>query len=121
MISLGASLVGAQTQLSAMIGALSHRGPDGIGYYSDSAVGQAHRLSYVDLEGGAQPIANEDGAIQVVFNGEIFNYIELRSELRACAHTFKTASDSEVIVHAYEQRGDGQVVHRPRWTTTARL
>ncbi len=107
MISLGAPLVGAQAQLSAMIGALRHRGPDGMGYYSDSAVGLAHaRLSIVDLEGGAQPIANEDGAIQVVFNGEIFNYIELRSELRACGHTFKTASDTEVIVHAYEQYGD---------------
>ena len=92
--------------LERMTSALQHRGPDGQGYFVNGAIGLGHRrLSIIDVEGGSQPIANEDGTLQVVFNGEIYNYIELRHELMALGHQFKTVSDTEVIVHAYEQWG----------------
>ena len=95
-----------------MIAQLHHRGPDGTGFYSDSQVGLAHaRLSIIDLAGGWQPIHNEDKTIQVIFNGEIFNYIELREELLGYGHQFYTHSDTEVIVHLYEQFGDDFVNH----------
>lgn len=98
--------------LARMIAQLHHRGPDGTGFYSDQRVGLAHaRLSIIDLAGGAQPIHNEDQTVQVVFNGEIFNYIELRAELLAQGHQFYTHSDTEVIVHLYEQYGPGFVNH----------
>jgi len=90
-----------------MIGMLYHRGPDGNGFYADDKVGLAHaRLSIIDLEGGWQPIHNEDKTVWVVFNGEIFNYIELRQSLEQEGHRFYTHSDTEVIVHLYEQHGD---------------
>ena len=90
-----------------MIGMLHHRGPDGYGFYTDDEVGLAHaRLSIIDLEGGWQPIHNEDKTVWVVFNGEIFNYIELRQALEQEGHRFYTHSDTEVIVHLYEQHGD---------------
>ena len=93
-------------QLERMIGALAHRGPDGFGYHLQGPVGLAHaRLSIIDLAGGWQPIRNEDGSVWVTFNGEIFNYLELRTELEASGHRFYTHSDTEVIVHAYEQFG----------------
>jgi asparagine synthase (glutamine-hydrolysing) len=93
-------------ELDAMITALHHRGPDGCGVFVASAVGLAHaRLSIIDIAGGAQPIRNEDGSVQVVFNGEIFNYIELRRELERRGHRFYTSSDTEVIVHLYEEHG----------------
>lgn len=96
--------------LGAMIEAVEHRGPDGFGFYGDTDVGLAHaRLSIIDIAGGQQPIANEDGTIHVVFNGEIFNYVELRADLEAGGHCFRTRSDTEVIVHAYEQYGDAFV------------
>jgi asparagine synthase (glutamine-hydrolysing) len=86
--------------------ALRHRGPDGDGEFTDQEVGLGHRrLSIIDVRGGAQPIGNEDDSIQIVFNGEIYNFIELREELLKCGHSFKTHSDTEVIVHAYEQWG----------------
>jgi asparagine synthase (glutamine-hydrolysing) len=86
--------------------ALRHRGPDGEGEFFQGPIGLGHRrLSIIDLEGGAQPIANEDGKLQIVFNGEIYNFIELREELLAHGHVFKTRSDTEVILHAYEQWG----------------
>jgi asparagine synthase (glutamine-hydrolysing) len=89
-----------------MAGALTHRGPDGEGFHVDGPIGLGHRrLSIIDLSGGAQPISNEDDEIQVVFNGEIYNFIELRQELEAAGHRFKTRSDTEVIVHGYEQWG----------------
>jgi asparagine synthase (glutamine-hydrolysing) len=89
-----------------MVGAIAHRGPDGVGYHVEPGVGLGHaRLSIIDLAGGAQPIHNETGTVQVVFNGEIFNYIELREELVARGHQFYTQSDTEVIVHAYEDDG----------------
>jgi asparagine synthase (glutamine-hydrolysing) len=93
-------------QLKRMITALKHRGPDGFGFHVARGVGLAHaRLSIIDLVSGDQPIRNETGSIQVVFNGEIFNYTELRRELQALGHQFYTASDTEVIVHAYEEYG----------------
>jgi len=92
--------------LERMTSALQHRGPDGQGYFTDGGVGLGHRrLSIIDVAGGSQPISNEDGTLQVVFNGEIYNYIELREELLAFGHQFKTHSDTEVIIHAYEQWG----------------
>lgn len=92
--------------LERMTSALHHRGPDGQGYFVSEGIGVGHRrLSIIDVEGGAQPISNEDGSLHVVFNGEIYNYKELREELSAFGHRFKTLSDTEVIVHAYEQWG----------------
>jgi asparagine synthase (glutamine-hydrolysing) len=85
---------------------LQHRGPDGEGRYVCNQIGLGHRrLSIIDVAGGSQPITNENGTLQVVFNGEIYNYIELREELLKAGHTFKTQSDTEVIVHGYEEWG----------------
>ena len=95
-------------QLGAMAASLSHRGPDEFGVYRDANAGLAHaRLSIIDLSTGQQPLCNEDGNLWVVFNGEIFNYLELRSELLALGHVFRTQSDTEVIVHAFEAWGEG--------------
>lgn len=92
--------------ISRMIGRLHHRGPDSSDYYRDNQVALGHaRLSIIDLEGGSRPLCNEDGSIWITFNGEIFNYIELASELRSRGHRLKTKSDTEVIVHAYEEWG----------------
>jgi asparagine synthase (glutamine-hydrolysing) len=92
--------------LGEMTEIIRHRGPDGDGQYVDREVGLGHRrLSIIDLGGGAQPIGNEDGKLQIVFNGEIYNFVELRAELESFGHKFKTRSDTEVIVHAYEQWG----------------
>jgi asparagine synthase (glutamine-hydrolysing) len=103
---------GDDPALDRMISALAHRGPDGFGFFAEPGVGLAHaRLSIIDLAGGAQPIGNEDGRVQVTFNGEIFNYIELRAQLEQHGHTFTTRTDTEVLVHAYEQYGDGFVHH----------
>ena len=86
--------------------ALAHRGPDGEGFLVRGGVGFGHRrLSIIDVAGGGQPIFNEDGSIGVVFNGEIYNYRELCDDLRRAGHRFATASDTEVIVHAYEEYG----------------
>ncbi len=92
--------------LSSMIGAIRHRGPDEFGIYRDHHAGMVHaRLSIIDLIGGQQPMSNEDGSLWIVFNGEIFNYVELRNELQILGHRFRTKSDTEVIIHAYEQWG----------------
>ncbi len=89
-----------------MLGLLRHRGPDGFGIYKDSRVGLGSaRLSIIDLEGGWQPVHDEAETTWVVLNGEIFNYLELRAELVGRGHRFHTASDTEVIVHLYEERG----------------
>src|SRR5262245_17955564 len=95
-------------ELERMAGALAHRGPDEFGVYRSAIAGLAHaRLSIIDLSTGQQPLANEDDTLWVVFNGEIFNYVELRAELEALGHRFRTKSDTEVIVHAFESWGDG--------------
>ena len=93
--------------LADMTDAIRHRGPDAAGFFRDGAIGLGHRrLSIIDLHTGDQPVGNEDGAIQVVFNGEIYNFAELRAELAAAGHRCRTGSDTEVIVHGYEQWGD---------------
>ena len=92
--------------IEPMLASLRHRGPDGFGIYcGDSCVLGHARLSIIDLEGGWQPIFNENREIAITFNGEIYNYIELRRELEASGHRFYTNSDTEVIVHAYEEWG----------------
>jgi asparagine synthase (glutamine-hydrolysing) len=93
--------------LRRMTGRLAHRGPDGNGYYRDRRAALGHtRLAIIDASGGAQPLGNEDETIWVTFNGEIFNYVELGAELRNRGHAFRTASDTEVIVHAWEEWGE---------------
>lgn len=83
---------------------IMHRGPDGEGYYIDGDVAFGHRrLSIIDLSTGDQPIYNEDNSVVTVYNGEIYNYLELRSELESLGHEFKTKSDTEVLVHGYEE------------------
>lgn len=94
--------------LAKMAAAIRHRGPDGYGFMTGSHVGFAHvRLSTVDLAGGAQPMANEDGSVVVTFNGEVYNHLELAAELRARGHRFVTTCDTEVLVHGWEEWGPG--------------
>jgi asparagine synthase (glutamine-hydrolysing) len=96
--------------LQAMADRIAHRGPDAEGFWTGPGVGLAHRrLSIIDLAAGQQPLGNEDGSIQVVFNGEIYNYLELRNKLLARGHVFRTHSDTEVLVHLYEEAGDALV------------
>lgn len=93
--------------LLEMAGELAHRGPDGVGLYADEAFGMVNtRLSIIDLEGGDQPLSNENGRFWAMQNGEIYNYPELMSELEALGHRFKSKSDTEVIVHAFEEWGE---------------
>src|SRR5215210_7831836 len=94
-------------RLRAMSATLVHRGPDSEGELLDGPVGLgARRLSIIDLEGGDQPIANEDGTVHVVQNGEIYNFRELRAELERAGHRFATRCDTEVLVHLYEEHGE---------------
>ncbi|MGN0975433.1 MAG: asparagine synthase (glutamine-hydrolyzing) [Gemmiger sp.] len=100
----------AQEVLQRMMDAIAHRGPDGQGTFVDGpvALGQ-RRLSIIDLEGGKQPMFNENGDVVVVFNGEIYNFQELTAELAAAGHTFATRSDTEVLLHGYEEWGRGML------------
>jgi asparagine synthase (glutamine-hydrolysing) len=99
-------------RLASMIAMLDHRGPDDRGVHIEPAAGLAHaRLSVIDVSGGAQPMSNEDGSLWITFNGEIFNYLELREELVARGHHFGSLSDTEVILHLYEELG-AEAVHR---------
>lgn len=92
--------------LGRMSGALRHRGPDGAGEHVGPGIGLGHRrLAIIDIAGGHQPLFNEDGTVAVVFNGEIYNFPELVAELTAAGHVFRTHSDTEVIVHAWEEWG----------------
>src|SRR6266571_337874 len=94
-------------RIAAMSATLVHRGPDSFGEYVDGPVAiAARRLSIIDLETGDQPIANEDGTIHVVQNGELYNYRELRRELERAGHRFRTSGDTEVLLHLYEEHGD---------------
>jgi asparagine synthase (glutamine-hydrolysing) len=96
--------------LRSMADTIRHRGPDDEGFYVSGPVGLGfRRLSIIDLNGGHQPLSNEDGTIWIVFNGEIYNYQELRAYLVAKGHTFKTRTDTEVIVHLYEDLGEACV------------
>lgn len=93
--------------LRAMGKAIAHRGPDAQGFFNQPGIGMVHRrLSIIDLSGGDQPIGNEDDTIQVIFNGEIYNYQQLRDDLIAKGHSFRTHSDTEVLVHLYEELGE---------------
>src|SRR5213079_1020062 len=104
----GAAADGAQ--LAAMCATIVHRGPDDEGCDIREGISLGmRRLSIIDVAGGHQPIYNEDRTIRVVFNGEIYNFAELRAELIARGHRFRTQSDTEVIVHAYEQWGERAV------------
>ena len=106
LVSLDGATAPDPAVLAAMNETLLHRGPDSDGSVIDGPCGLAmRRLSIIDLAGGDQPIANEDGSIQVVQNGEIYNYRDLREELRGRGHSFSTHSDTEVLVHLYEERG----------------
>jgi asparagine synthase (glutamine-hydrolysing) len=100
--------------LSRMARCIAHRGPDGEGTWWDRNVGLGHRrLAIIDLAGGRQPITNEDGSVVAVFNGEIYNYQELRRDLESRGHIFTTRSDTEVLVHLYEERQE-RLVERLR-------
>ena len=97
-------------RLAAMTTVIAHRGPDSDGFYVGDGIGLGHRrLSIIDLATGDQPLTNEDRTIWIVFNGEIYNFADIRSELEQFGHRFRTHSDTEVIVHAYEQWGDRAV------------
>jgi asparagine synthase (glutamine-hydrolysing) len=97
-----------RARLERMSATLVHRGPDSDGLVVDGAVGlAARRLAIIDLETGDQPVSNEDGSIHIVQNGEIYNYRELGDELERAGHRFRTHGDTEVLVHAYEEWGDG--------------
>jgi len=95
-----------------MAACLRHRGPDDAGHFCDAIASLGHRrLSIIDFAGGRQPASNEDGSIQVVFNGEIYNYESLANQLRARGHTLRSRCDTEVIVHLYEEHGESFVEH----------
>ena len=94
-------------EINAMLDTIVHRGPDDSGCYVNANIGLgSRRLSIIDLETGNQPISNEDGTIWVIYNGEIYNYQTLRLQLEMKGHLFHTNSDTEVIVHLYEEMGD---------------
>ena len=99
-------------EVAAMLRPLRHRGPDGEGVYLDGPVGLGHRrLAILDVQGGNQPMANETRRVWVVFNGEIYNFNALRTTLQAAGHTFRSRSDTEVILHLYEEYGEDCVRH----------
>jgi len=96
----------SQDAIEGMIGVLGHRGPDETGVYLDDHVGLGHaRLSIIDLSSGVQPIHNEDKSMWIVYNGEVFNYVELKQALEQKGHRFYTTSDTEVVLHLYEEDG----------------
>jgi len=112
LVSLNASEPVDETRLKRMRDVMRHRGPDGEGLWIDGQVGLGfRRLAIVDVEGGGQPMPNEDGSVWLVFNGEIYNHAELRPRLEARGHRYRTRSDSETIVHLYEEEGERCVDH----------
>lgn len=111
-LAVDAGTTPAQAMLESMVAAIRHRGPDDEGYYVAPGIGLGHaRLSIIDLGGGKQPIHNEDKSVWISYNGEVFNYLELRRDLEKRGHRFYTETDTEVIVHLYEEYGD-DFVHR---------
>src|SRR5437762_6234332 len=105
---------GACVRALRMRDVMIHRGPDDAGLHADGYAVLTHRrLSIVDLSTGQQPLSNEDGTVWVTYNGEIYNHADLRRELEAHGHRYRTKSDTETIVHAYEEWGD-ECVHRFR-------
>ena len=94
-----------QAMIKKMADSLEHRGPDAEGFYVNGPVGLGHRrLKIIDLSGGIQPMFNEDNSLVVIFNGEIYNYQQLKNELSAFGHDFRTNSDTEVLLHGFEHR-----------------
>ena len=105
----------ASINLQNMLDLISHRGPDDEGFFCDKDIGIGiRRLSIIDIHGGAQPIHNENKTVYVVQNGEIYNYVELRQDLEALGHIFTTQSDTEVLVHLYEEYGVKKMLHKLR-------
>src|SRR5690349_7586545 len=101
-----AESAGVTARLKLMCETIGHRGPDDEGFFVDTTLGMGmRRLSIIDVDGGHQPICNENGSVSVVFNGESYNYRELRRQLQQRGHQFRTQTDTEVIVHAYEENG----------------
>ena len=93
-----------RARLERMTDTIRHRGPDECGYYQDSYASLGHRrLSIIDLATGQQPMTNENGRLQIVYNGEIFNHADLRPALERAGHVYKTRCDTETILHAYEE------------------
>jgi asparagine synthase (glutamine-hydrolysing) len=100
----------SEREIRCMCDAIQHRGPDDWGVFVEGGTGLgARRLSIIDIAGGHQPIANEDGTVVVVMNGEIYNYPELRPQLEAAGHSFRTRTDTEVLLHLYEQYGEAML------------
>jgi asparagine synthase (glutamine-hydrolysing) len=100
----------AREALPAMTASLTHRGPDAHGFYYDGPVGLGHRrLSVIDIEGSAQPLVSADEKVAAIFNGEIYNFRELRTRLTAAGHTFRTQGDGEVLLHGWRARGRGML------------
>jgi asparagine synthase (glutamine-hydrolysing) len=106
----GHSPESARARIERMTDSIAHRGPDGAGFHVDQHIAFGHRrLAIIDVAAGQQPMSAADGQVHIVFNGEIYNYLELRAELEALGHRFRTHSDTEVIVEAYLQWGDSSV------------
>ncbi len=98
--------------LAQMNGRIAHRGPDDDGFFIEENIGLAmRRLSIIDLKTGHQPITNEDESLWIVYNGEIYNHQQLRDDLQARGHRYKSKSDTESILHLYEEYGPGSVAH----------
>jgi len=102
----------SEETIRRMLSVIEYRGPDEFGMYTDERAALGHaRLSIIDLAGGHQPMCNEDSTVWISYNGEIFNYLELREELIARGHRFRTHSDTEVIIHLYEDLGHACLDH----------
>jgi asparagine synthase (glutamine-hydrolysing) len=107
ILAVDPQCVPERESLERMVRSIAHRGPDGAGFHLEPGVGLGHaRLSIIDLSGGAQPIHNEDQTVWITYNGEVFNYIELRETLEQRGHRFYTQTDTEVLVHLYEEKGE---------------
>src|ERR1035441_4398168 len=112
ILEFGRDARASAAALREMCGVIRHRGPDDDGFYTDGAVGIGmRRLSIVDVAGGHQPISNEDGTLSIVFNGEIYNHLALREQLIARGHSYRTHSDTETVIHLFEEYGADCVQH----------